>query len=137
MSKLNIIKRKKVSTQKTAQITRALELVSSSKLSRLADRNVQSEHYAAILSDMIGNLANCTELFAEDNAYIKPHKTVNVVGLVIVSSDRGLCGNLNHLLFREAVQYMQTLQAENKGVVLCTIGQKATEFFPKVQPTSA
>ena len=131
MSKLNIIKRKKTSTQKTAQITRALELVSSSKLSRLADKNAQSEYYASILSKMIGNLANCTESFAENNSFIKPHKSVNVVGLVIISSDRGLCGNLNHLLFREVVQYMQDLQAQEKGVVLCTVGQKATEFFQK------
>jgi len=131
MGKLNIIKRKKASTEKTSQITRALELVSSSKLARLADKNARGERYAHLLSEMIGHLAACKTSFAENNTYLTPRKHVKVVGLVIISTDRGLCGNLNHQLFREAVNFMQGLQKKHINVVLCTIGNKASEFFQR------
>ena len=100
MGKLNEIKRKKVSTHKTAQITRALELVSSSKLSRLANKNAQGKLYASLLSTMIGNLSENASELIENNEFFLPHESVKVVGIVVISSDRGLCGNLNTLLFK-------------------------------------
>ena len=53
MSKINEIKRKKASTGKTAHITHALELVSSSKLAKITEKKLQIEKYADLLSEMI------------------------------------------------------------------------------------
>ena len=131
MSKLNEIKRKKASTHKTAQITRALELVSSSKLSRLANKNAQGKLYASRLSEMIGNLSKNATVLIENNEFFLPHEEIKVVGIVVISSDRGLCGNLNNLLFKTVTEFMQKVQKEGKGVILCTVGNKASEFFQR------
>lgn len=131
MGKLNEIKRKKASTHKTAQITRALKLVSSSKLARLASKNAQGKQYALLLSEMIGNLSNSASELVKRHDFFLPHESIKVVGIVVISSDKGLCGNLNTLLLKTVVEFMQKTQKEGKGVVLCTVGNKATEFFQR------
>jgi F-type H+-transporting ATPase subunit gamma len=130
MSKINEIKRKKASTGKTAHITHALELVSSSKLAKITEKKLQVEKYADLLSEMIGNLAeSCKKEFIDD--FITPHQQNKVIGYVVVSTDRGLCGNLNTVLFRKVIEHMQEAQSKKQGIVICTIGNKATEFFEK------
>ncbi len=130
MSKINEIKRKKISTGKTAHITHALELVSSSKLAKVTDKKLRIEKYAQTLSTIIGNLADsCQNDFVND--FVTPHKKVKVIGLVVVATDRGLCGNLNTLLFRQVIETMQEAKKKNLGVVICTIGNKAYDFFHK------
>jgi F-type H+-transporting ATPase subunit gamma len=131
MSKLNAIKRKRESTQKTAKITRALELVSSSKLARLSEKNTQSQRYAKQLSEMINYLSDLDPEYFEQHPFLKPHRDEKVVGIIVISTDRGLCGMLNTALFRKVVEYMQMLQKNGKNIVLCTIGNKANEFFKK------
>lgn len=131
MSKLNAIKRKRESTQKTAKITRALELVSSSKLARLSEKNTQSQRYAKQLTEMISYLSHLDPDYFEQHPYLKPHRETTVVGLIVIGTDRGLCGMLNTGLFRKVVEYMQKLQKERKRIVLCTIGSKTSEFFKK------
>ncbi|MEC8881966.1 MAG: ATP synthase F1 subunit gamma [Pseudomonadota bacterium] len=130
MAKINEIKRKKASTEKTAQITRALELVSASKLGKTSEKKLKIERYSHLLSKMIGHLAeSCKQ--DDINDYFTPHKKVKVVGIIVVSTDRGLCGNLNTQTFKKVLEFMQDLQNQNKGVVICTVGNKATSFFQK------
>ena len=130
MTKINEIKRKKASTAKTAQITRALELVSASKLGRATEKKSKVERYSQLLSRMIGHLAESCK-YDYINDYFTPHKKIGVVGVIVISTDRGLCGNLNTLEFRMALEFMQDLQKQNKSVVICTVGNKATNFFKK------
>lgn len=130
MGKINEIRRKKSSTQKTAQITRALELVASSKLSKTTAKKTKVERYAFLLSQMVGHSAEaCKQEYISE--YLTPHKTVQVVGVVIISTDRGLCGNLNNQLFKRVLEFMQVMQNQGKSIVICTVGQKAAEFFTK------
>ena len=130
MSKINEIKRKKASTRKTAHITHALELVSSSKLAKITDKKIRTEKYANLLSEMIGNIAESCKRELIDE-FMTPHQKNEVIGYIVVSTDRGLCGNLNNLLFRQVLESMRTAQAQKQGIVVCTIGAKATEFFEK------
>ena len=130
MSKINEIRRKKASTHKTAHITHALELVSSSKLAKVTDKKNRIEKYANVLSQMIGNLAEASKSDSVHD-FITPHSRSKVIGFIVVSSDRGLCGNLNNMLFRTVIEAMRAEQANRKSVVICTIGHKATEFFHK------
>ena len=130
MGKINEIKKKKQSTEKTSKITKALELVSSSKLGRTTSQKEKIERYADLLSAMIGHLAETCKKDTLDE-FFTPQKEIKVIGVIIVSTDRGLCGNLNNLEFRRALEFMQKLQKENKSVVICTVGNKARDFFKK------
>ena len=75
-------------------------------LPRSPTKNFRIEKYAQTLSTIIGNLADsCQNDFVND--FVTPHKKVKVIGLVVVATDRGLCGNLNTLLFRQVIETMQ------------------------------
>lgn len=116
----NIIK----STEKTAVITKAMQIVSASKLPGCLERFHRAKPYADLALKIIEHY---TELGS--HPYFKPKKTVKNIGIIIISSDRGLCGNLNLQLFKQVLALLETYQQQNQQVKLAIIGQKAHQFF--------
>ncbi len=124
------IKTKIKSVQNTRKVTRALEMVSASKIRKAQDRMKASRPYARAMKQVIGHLAQANSEF--HHPYLVERKEIKRVGFVIVSSDRGLAGGLNNNLFRKLLGEMRRWQEQGAAVDVVTIGQKATTFFRRI-----
>jgi F-type H+-transporting ATPase subunit gamma len=125
------IKTKIKSVQNTRKVTRALEMVSASKIRKAQDRMKASRPYARAMKQVIGHLAQANSEF--HHPYLVERKEIKRVGYVIVSSDRGLAGGLNNNLFRKLLGDMRKWQEQGVDVDVVTIGQKATAFFRRIK----
>jgi len=125
------IKTKIKSVQNTRKVTRALEMVSASKIRKAQDRMKTSRPYARVLKQVIGHLAQATSDY--QHPYMVERKDVKRVGYVIVSSDRGLAGGLNNNLFRKLLGEFRKWQEQGVEVDVVTIGQKASVFFRRIK----
>jgi F-type H+-transporting ATPase subunit gamma len=125
------IKTKIKSVQNTRKVTRALEMVSASKIRKAQDRMKASRPYARAMKQVIGHLAQANSEF--QHPYLVERKEIKRVGYVIVSSDRGLAGGLNNNLFRKLLGEIRKWQQQGVEVDVVTIGQKATVFFRRIK----
>lgn len=117
------------SIQNTQKITKAMEMVAASKMRKAQDRMEESRPYAQKIHDVIGHVAMAN---AEYKHPFMVEREVNRVALIIVSTDRGLCGGLNTNLFKKAVTEMRRYRDEGVEVDLCLIGSKALQFFKRL-----
>ena len=115
------------SIKNTQKITSAMEMVAASKVKKAEDRMRSSRPYAEKIAKVIGHLAYAHSEF--EHPYMKETDDVKRIGLIIISSDRGLCGGLNTNLFRSVLRDIAEYQKQGIEVDLCTIGKKATSFF--------
>jgi F-type H+-transporting ATPase subunit gamma len=104
-------------------------MVAASKMRKAQDRMAASRPYAAKIRAVIGHLAHAHPEYRHTYMVERPVKRV---GVVIVSSDRGLCGGLNANLFRMALRQLKEWDQARVEVDMCVIGQKATQFFRRV-----
>ncbi len=124
------IKTKIKSVQNTRKVTRALEMVSASKIRKAQDRMKTSRPYAQAMKQVIGHLAQASTDF--QHPFLVERENVKRVGYIVISSDRGLAGGLNNNLFRKAVGEMRAWQDKGAEIDMVTIGQKASVFFRRV-----
>lgn len=111
----------------TAKITRAMQLVASSKMKRAQDRAVQRRAYARLMARIIATLVDniperITHPFLED-------RPVKKRCVLVFSTDRGLCGPLNSNLFREINRY------DRNTTVFISVGRKAKQYLSRTQRT--
>ena len=125
------IKTKIKSVQNTRKVTRALEMVSASKIRKAQERMKASRPYARAMKQVIGHLAEANSEF--QHPYLVQRAETKRVGYVVVSSDRGLAGGLNNNLFRKLLGEIRTWQEQGVEVDLVTIGQKASVFFRRIR----
>lgn len=116
------------SVKNTQKITRAMEMVAASKMRKAQDRMTASRPYAANIRRVIGHLAHAHPEYRHPYMVERPVKRI---GVVVISTDRGLCGGLNANLFRMGIRTFREWQAAGKEIDLCVIGQKATMFFKR------
>jgi len=122
------IRTKIASIKSTQKITRAMEMVAASKMRRAQDRMRKSRPYADKIRAVIGHLAHA---HPEYKHHYMVAREIKRIGVIIVSSDRGLCGGLNSNLFKTGVYSMKKWRDENIEMDMCTIGNKATGFFKR------
>ena len=125
------IKTKIKSVQNTRKVTRALEMVSASKIRKAQDRMKASRPYARAMKQLIGHLAQANTDYR--HPYLVQRADVKRVGYIVVSSDRGLAGGLNNNMFRKLLVEFRALQEQGIGVDVVTIGQKASVFFRRIK----
>lgn len=125
------IKTKIKSVQNTRKVTRALEMVSASKIRKAQDRMKASRPYARAMKQLIGHLAQANSEYR--HPYLVQRAHIRRVGYIVVSSDRGLAGGLNNNMFRKLLAEFRTLQQQGIEVDVVTIGQKASVFFRRVK----
>ena len=125
------IKTKIKSVQNTRKVTRALEMVSASKIRKAQERMKQSRPYARLMRQVIGHVAKANSEYV--HPFLAERAQVKRVGYVVVSTDRGLAGGLNSVLFRKLLADMREWQAKGVEIDVVTIGQKATVFFRRLQ----
>lgn len=114
------------SVKNTQKITRAMEMVAASKMRKAQDRMAASRPYAENIRRVIGHLAHAHPEYR--HAYMV-ERPVKRIGVVLISTDRGLCGGLNANLFRLGLRTFRDWQTAGKEIDLCVIGQKASMFF--------
>ena len=115
------------SIQNTQKITSAMEMVAASKMKKAQDRMQASRPYSEKILNVIGHLTHANSEFK--HPYMTASEENKRVGIIIISSDRGLCGGLNTNLFRSLLKDIAAWQSDKVDVELCTIGKKATSFF--------
>lgn len=125
------IKTKIKSVQNTRKVTRALEMVSASKIRKAQERMKVSRPYARVMKQVIGHLAQANSDY--QHPYMVERADPKRVAYVIVSSDRGLAGGLNNNLFRKLLGEIHKWQEQGVEVDVVTIGQKASVFFRRIK----
>lgn len=123
------IRTKIKSIQNTKKITRAMEMVAASKMRKAQQRMQASRPYAQKIRAVIGHLAQAHPEYR--HPYLQ-EKAVKRVGLVVVTSDRGLCGGLNTNLFKATIGAIKEWRDKGVEVDLCLIGQKGISFLKRL-----
>jgi len=132
MPNLKEVRIRIASVKSTQQITSAMKMVAASKLRRAQNAILKMRPYAAKLKDILQNLSASLDS-GDANPYTQ-QRSADKVLLVVITSNRGLCGAFNTNVLRAAVQRIQNEYATQAGlgnVSFLTIGRKATEFFSK------
>ena len=125
------IKTKIKSVQNTRKVTRALEMVSASKIRKAQERMKASRPYARAMKQVIGHLAQANSEY--QHPFLVERAEIKRVGYIIVSSDRGLAGGLNNNLFRKTLGEVRQWQDKGAEVDVVTIGQKSSSFFRRIK----
>jgi len=123
------IRTKIASIKKTQKITRAMEMVAASKMRKTEDRMKTSRPYASKIEEVIRHLSRaCSEYRHE---FLQSREVKNV-GVIIVTSDRGLCGGLNANLLRMTVNQLRDWQNDGLTPKMAIFGRKGQAFFRRV-----
>ncbi len=119
------------SIKNTRKVTRALEMVSASKIRKAQDRMQASRPYARMIRQAIGHLAHANPEYK--HPFTQQREDIKRVGYVIISSDRGLCGGLNNNMFRQLLGRFREHQENGQEVSLVLIGKKGQQFFKRIK----
>jgi len=114
----------------TMKVTSALEMVSASKIRKSQDLMSASRPYIRMMRRISGHLSKANPEIR--HPFTRVSETVEQVGYIIVSTDRGLCGGLNNNLFRLVLADMAGWKGKGAEVKLVTFGKKASAFFRNV-----
>jgi F-type H+-transporting ATPase subunit gamma len=120
------IRTKISSIKNTQKITKAMEMVSASKMRKAQDRMKLGKPYAHRIRSVIGHIANSSP---EYRHHYFDAREVKRVGYIVVSTDRGLCGGLNINAFKATIASMKQWADKNIEIDICTIGGRAATFF--------
>ena len=123
------IRGKIASIKNTRKITKALEMVAASKIRKAQDRMRAARPYADKIRKLVGHLRQVNLDYKHPFTLERP---VQAVGIVVISTDRGLCGSLNLNLFKTTLTAIREAQSRNAKVYLCVIGSKALQFFRRL-----
>ena len=124
------IRTKIASVKNTQKITKAMEMVAASKMRKAQERMRAARPYAEKIRNVITHLGAANPEYR--HPYLIPREEVRRIGLVIISTDRGLCGGLNSNLFREVLGKMKEWDDAGIGVDLSIIGNKAVGYFRRL-----
>jgi F-type H+-transporting ATPase subunit gamma len=123
------IRSKIASIKNTQKITKAMEMVAASKMRKAQDRMRAARPYAEKIRKLVGHLRLVNLDYKHPFTLERP---VTAVGIVVISTDRGLAGSLNLNLFKAALTSIREAQARGNKVYLCVIGSKALQFFKRL-----
>lgn len=125
--------RNRISTvNNTQQITKAMKMVAAAKLRKAQERMVKTRPYASKIQDVVGRLVGSSSTVS--NPIMRSTDEVKTVLMIVVGSDRGLCGGFNNNLFKEVEKTIEANLAEyrEQGTLsLITVGKKAGAYFKK------
>lgn len=125
------IKTKIKSVQNTRKVTRALEMVSASKIRKAQDRMKASRPYARMMRQIVGHVAKANTDYV--HPFMAERADIKRIGYIVVSTDRGLCGGLNSQMFRRILADMREWQGKGVEIDIVCVGQKASTFFRRLK----
>lgn len=128
MPGLKDVKNKIQGVKKTAQITKAMNMVASAKLRGAQDKMERFRPYSLKFAAAMSNLSSGME---GGNLPLMEVREVKSVEIVVVTSDRGLCGSFNSNIITTADRMRKSLEGAGKKVSIVCVGKKANQFFKK------
>lgn len=120
------IRTKIKSIQNTRKITKAMEMVAASKMRKVQDTMYRSRPYSEKIRDVIKNVGEGTLEYK--HPYVISREIKNI-GIIVVSSDKGLCGGLNINLFKSFIKKILPFKEKKIGIKVAIVGRKAEQFF--------
>ena len=128
MPTLRDIRKRLKAIQNTKKITAAMKMVAAAKMRKVQDRMLNFRPYAARMETVLNGLAKVAEREIHPLLALRPRKTVEVV---VITSDKGLCGAFNTNILKAAYKYINELKKENIEFSLSVVGRKARDFFKR------
>lgn len=129
MSSAKEIRTKIKSIQNTRKITKAMEMVAASKMRKVQDTMYRSRPYSEKIRAVIKNVGEGALEYK--HPYVVSRDIKNI-GVIVVSSDKGLCGGLNINLFKSFIKQVLQFKEKKIGVKVAVIGRKAEQFFRRL-----
>jgi F-type H+-transporting ATPase subunit gamma len=123
------IRNKIASVKSTQKITKAMQMVATSKMRRAQDRMKLARPYADKIRAVIGHLNEANPDYRHPFLMQREPKAV---GIIVISTDRGLAGGLNANLFKQTLLLLREWQDKGAAVSLCLIGSKGLVFFRRL-----
>ena len=123
------IRSKIASVKSTQKITKAMQMVATSKMRRAQDRMRLARPYAEKMRATIGHLTEANPDYRHPFMVAREPKSI---GIIVISTDRGLCGGLNANIFKSTIYLMREWQAKGADVNLCLVGSKGLGFFRRL-----
>ena len=123
------IKTKIASVKNTQKITAAMEMVAASKMRRAQDQMLATRPYAQRIANVVSHVASSHPEYKHPYLNERPVKRV---GVIAISTDRGLCGGLNTNLFKKALNHIGELDEKGIEIEVVTFGTKALGFFKRI-----
>jgi F-type H+-transporting ATPase subunit gamma len=124
------IRTKIKSVQNTQKITRAMEMVAASKMRKAQDRMRAARPYAEKIRNVAAHLSHANPEYK--HPFLVRRENPSRIGVIVVTSDKGLCGGLNTNVLRMVLARMKEWEAGKQGVEVCAIGNKALGFMQRI-----
>ena len=124
------IRAKIKSVENTRKITRAMEMVAAAKMRKAQERMRAARPYAEKIRAVAAHLSRANPEYK--HPFLVKRVENRNVGLIVVTSDKGLCGGLNTNVLRLAVARMKDWEGEGKGILVCPIGNKGLGFMSRI-----
>ncbi len=118
------------SVKNTRKVTKALEMVSASKIRKSQERMAATRPYARLMKRLTGHIARANPEYT--HPLMENREEIRAVGYLIITTDRGLCGGLNANQFKAIMQNMQEWEKQNVPLQAVTIGTKGQQFFRRM-----
>jgi len=123
------IRSKIASVKSTQKITKAMQMVATSKMRRAQERMKQARPYAQKMRNVIGHLNEANPDYRHPFLVTREPRAI---GIIVISTDRGLAGALNANVFKQTLMLMREWQGKGAQVSLCLIGSKGLSFFRRL-----
>jgi F-type H+-transporting ATPase subunit gamma len=124
------IRAKITSVKSTQKITRAMQMVATSKMRSAQERMRAARPYADKMRSVIANLGAANPDY--HSPFLQNRPTVGAIGIIVVSTDRGLAGALNANVFKQTLLLMREWQDKGAAAKLCLVGAKGMTFFRRL-----
>jgi F-type H+-transporting ATPase subunit gamma len=125
------IRTKIKSVQNTRKITKAMEMVAASKMRKAQQRMRAARPYAEKIRNVAAHMSHANPEYR--HPFLVERNTVKKVGIIVVTSDKGLCGGLNTNVLRMALAKMREWQGEGEEFEVCAIGNKGLGFMQRLK----
>jgi F-type H+-transporting ATPase subunit gamma len=124
------IRTKIKSVQNTRKITKAMEMVAASKMRRAQERMRTARPYAEKIRNVAAHISQANPEYR--HPYLVERDSVKRIGIIVITTDKGLCGGLNTNILRLAMNKMKEWQAEGEEIEVCTLGNKGLGFMQRL-----
>ncbi len=128
MPTLRDIKRRIKAVQSTSKITKAMKMVAAAKFRKAQQRMFEMRPYADKMNSVLSSLAGVSVGDVHHLLAARPRKTVEVL---VVTSDRGLCGAFNTNILKATTRHVAELRKEGFEVSICSVGRKARDYYKR------
>ena len=118
------------SVQNTRKITKAMEMVAASKMRRAQDRMRAARPYGEKIRNVAAHISHANPEYR--HPFLVTRDTVKRVGIIVVTTDKGLCGALNTNLLRMVLNQYKQWQGEGEEIDVCCIGNKGLGFMQRL-----